>query len=50
LKKHVHENHGLIVKKIGEKMNNNLKSPLEKQHAKKRHAMNKNEISNFLGP
>jgi hypothetical protein len=48
-KKHVDENHGLIIKKIGEKMNSNLKSPLEKQHAKKRHAMNKSEISNFWG-
>jgi hypothetical protein len=50
LKKYVDENHELIVKKYGEKMNSNLKSPLEKQHAKKMHAMNKSEISNFLGP
>jgi hypothetical protein len=45
LKKHVDENHELIVKNFGEKMNRNLKSPLDKQHA-----MNKSEISNFLGP
>ncbi len=50
LEKHVDEKHGLIVKKFGEKMNSNLKSPLEKQHAKKRHAMTKSEISNFWGP
>jgi hypothetical protein len=46
---HVDGNHVLIVKNIGEKMNSYLKSPLEKQHAKKRHAMNKNEIFNFWG-
>jgi hypothetical protein len=50
LKKHVDENHGLIVKNFGEKMNSNLKSPLGKQHAKKRHAMTKSKISNFWGP
>jgi hypothetical protein len=43
-------NHGLIVKKIKEKMNSNLNSPLEKkQLAKKRRTMNANAISNFLG-
>jgi hypothetical protein len=29
-KKHVDVNHGLIVKKIEEEVNNSLKSPLEK--------------------
>jgi hypothetical protein len=41
-------NHGLIVKKIEEEVNN-FKSPLESQLAKKRFVMNASEISNFLG-
>jgi hypothetical protein len=41
--------HVLIVKKFEEKMNSNLKSPLEKQLTKKRLIMNVNAISNFLG-
>jgi hypothetical protein len=42
-------NHGLIVKKIEEEMNNNFKSPLKSQLAKKRFVMNASVISNFLG-
>jgi hypothetical protein len=34
-KKHVDANHGLIVKTFGKEMNNNLKSPFEKQFTKK---------------
>jgi hypothetical protein len=45
----VDANHKLIVKKIEEKMNNNLKNPFEKQLAKKRPSMSANEISNFWG-
>jgi len=41
-------NHGLIVKKIEEEVNN-FKSPLESQLAEKRFVMNASEISNFLG-
>jgi hypothetical protein len=41
-------NHGLIVKKIEEEMNN-FKSPLESQLTKKRFVMNASVISNFLG-
>jgi len=36
LKKHVDANHGLIVKKIKEEMNNNLNSPLEKTTCKEK--------------
>jgi hypothetical protein len=42
-------NHGLIIKKIEEEMNNNFKNPLESQLAKKRFVMNASVISNFLG-
>ncbi len=49
LKKHMDANHGLIVKKIEEEMNNNFKSPLKSQLAKKRFVMNASVISNFLG-
>jgi selenocysteine lyase/cysteine desulfurase len=42
-------NHGLIVKTIEEEMNNNFKSPLENQLAKKRFIVNASVISNFLG-
>jgi hypothetical protein len=35
LKKHVDVNHGLIAKKIEEKVNNNMKSSIESQFAKK---------------
>ncbi len=49
LKKHMDVDHGLIVKKIKEKMNN-MKSPLEKQPTKKRPIMTTSAISNFLGP
>jgi hypothetical protein len=48
LKKHMDVDHGLIVKKIEEKMNN-VKSPLERQLAKKRPIMTTNAISNFFG-
>ncbi len=49
LKKHMDANHGLIVKKIEEEMNNNFKNPLESQLAKKRFVVNANVISNFFG-
>jgi hypothetical protein len=42
-------NHGLTVKKIEEEMNNNFKSSLEGQLAKKRFVMNASVISNFVG-
>lgn len=35
LKKHVDVDHGLIAKKVEEKVNNNMKSPIESQFAKK---------------
>jgi len=35
LKKHVDVDHGLIAKKVEEKVNNNMKSPIESQIAKK---------------
>jgi hypothetical protein len=41
--KYVDANHGLIVKKIEEKMNN-LKSPFERQLAKKRFIINVSAI------
>jgi hypothetical protein len=40
--------HGLIVKKIEEKMNN-MKNPLERQPTKKRPIVTTSAISNFLG-
>jgi hypothetical protein len=43
-------NHGLIVKKIEQEVNNNFKSPLESQLAKKRFVMNASVISKILGP
>jgi hypothetical protein len=44
------QNHGLIAKKIGEEMKNNLKSPFERQLTKKRPIMNASATSNFFGP
>ncbi len=35
-RKQVDANHGLIAKKFGEKMKNNLKSPFEKKNYKKK--------------
>jgi len=35
LKKHVDGDHGLIAKKVEEKMNNKMKSPIESQFCKK---------------
>jgi hypothetical protein len=49
-KKHVDVYHGIIVKNIEKEMNSCLKSALERQLAKKRHAMNANVNSNFWGP
>jgi hypothetical protein len=49
-KKHVDVDHGIIVKNIEKEMYSSLKSPLERQLAKKRHAMNASVISNFWGP
>ncbi len=44
------QNHGLIVKKFGEEMKNNLKSPFEKKKLqKKRLIMNASATSNFFG-
>jgi hypothetical protein len=48
LKRHMNVDHGLIVKKIKEKMNN-MKSPLERQPLKKRPIMTTSAISNFFG-
>jgi hypothetical protein len=48
LTNYVDANHGLIVKNFEEEMNN-LKSPLERQLAKKRLIINVSAISNFLG-
>ncbi len=42
-------NHGLIVKKIEEEVNNNFKSRLENQLVKKRFVVNASVISNFFG-
>jgi hypothetical protein len=49
LKKHVDVDHGLIVKKIKEELNNNVESPLERWLAKKRHIMNASAISKNFG-
>jgi hypothetical protein len=49
LKRHMDVDHGIIVKKIKEKMNN-MKSPLERQPVKKRSIMTTSAISNFFGP
>jgi hypothetical protein len=48
-KKHMDANHGLIVKKIEEEVNNNFKSRLENQLVKKRFVVNASVISNFFG-
>jgi hypothetical protein len=48
LKKHMDANHGIIVKKFEEEVNNNFKSQLESQLAKKRFVVNSSMISNFF--
>jgi hypothetical protein len=50
LKKHVDLNHRLIAKIFEEKMNNNMKSPMERLPIKKRHVVSPRAISKFLGP
>ncbi len=45
----MHVDHGLIVKKKEEELNNNLENPLERRLAKKRHVMSASAISKFFG-